>query len=178
MLETVRSVRNQLSVFEREAHDLLGKHETAPSRVISLVATWKQLRGLSLLQNELFREALLAIERGLYRSAHVTSWAGAVDFLEEKLASDSLVKVHAARPNWSKFGTLDELRENIVEYQLIEVAKDIGLIKKPEMKALLGSLSRRNECAHPTGYDPGLNETLGYISELLNRIKSIQPRQL
>ena len=43
---------------------------------------------------------------------------------------------------------------------------------------LHGLLTRRNECAHPSTYLPGLNETLGYIAETLNRIEYLQPRSL
>jgi len=51
-------------------------------------------------------------------------------------------------------------------------------LTKSEMKALHGLLNKRNECAHPSEYFPDLNETLGYISELLNRIRKIRERNI
>jgi hypothetical protein len=41
------------------------------------------------------------------------------------------------------------------------------------MRTLHGLLSRRNECAHPSEYFPDLNMTLGYISDLIDRIKRL-----
>ncbi len=35
------------------------------------------------------------------------------------------------------------------------------------MKSLHGHLHTRNQAAHPTGFDPGINETLGYIESLI-----------
>ena len=45
------------------------------------------------------------------------------------------------------------------------------------MKALHGLLNRRNECAHPSDYFPDLNETLGYLSELFQRIEYLERRR-
>ncbi len=49
---------------------------------------------------------------------------------------------------------------------------------KNEARALHGLLQRRNECAHSTDYYPGLNETLGYLAELFQRVTLLQPRTL
>ena len=100
-----------------------------------------------------------------------------MDLLEEKLASDGLVKLRAAKAAW-KAGSVEELRETVVEYQLIEAAKDLGLCTKTEMKALHGMLNKRNECAHPNDFFPDMNITLGYISELLTRVATLQPKTL
>jgi hypothetical protein len=133
---------------------------------------------LSLQQDELLQQALACTERGIFRAAHVMAWAGFMDFLEQKLSSDGLVKVKSVRTAWSKYSTIEEIRENIPEFQLIEAARDVGLLSKTEAKTLLGLLSKRNECAHPSGYKPGLNESLGYISELLNRIEQLYAKSL
>lgn len=178
MIDLVRQFKNRAATFERAAHDLLGRHETSPSRVISLLDTRKRLRGLTLEQESLLQESLTAVERGLYRSAHVMAWAAFMDFLEQRLDEDGLAKVHKARPAWGKHTTVEDLRENIAEYQILEVAREIGLLKKAEAKALQGLLSKRNECAHPSSYQPGLNESLGYASELLARIEQVQGRKL
>lgn len=101
-----------------------------------------------------------------------------MDFLEEKLASDGLVKVKQSRPGWIRFAGIDELRDEIGEYQIIQVAKDVGLLSKGTMKSLHGMLSTRNECAHPGPYRPGLNESLGYVSDLITRISQLQSKNL
>jgi hypothetical protein len=171
--DRLRSAR----AFERAAHQILSVHETSASRLVVLEDTYKKLSALSLSQDDLLRQALRCIERELFRAAHVMAWAAFMDFVEEKLASDGLLKVRALRPKWTA-SSVEELRENHGEFQLIDAARDLGLFGKTEAKALQGLLSKRNECAHPSTYFPGLNETLGYVSELLNRIGQIQPRKL
>jgi hypothetical protein len=173
----IASVLQAVRGFEREAHKILAVHEAAPSRVVLLEDSYKRLSALSLGQDELLRQALRCVEEELYRAAHVMAWAGFMDFLEEKLASDGLVKLRALRQNW-KASSVDELRENVNEHQIIDAARDLNFLGKAEGKACHGMLSKRNECAHPSAYFPGLNETLGYISELLNRIGQMQPRKL
>jgi hypothetical protein len=76
------------------------------------------------------------------------------------------------------FTTLEELRESYVEYQIIDAAWNVGLCEKSEAKALQGLLNKRNECAHPSDFYPGLNESLGYFSELLQRIETLRKKTL
>lgn len=176
MSELDRVLRNwvpKVRAFETEAHSTLGIHETSPSRVVLLDVTYQKLTGLNFDQDELFRQALRCVESGLFRAAHVMGWAAFMDFLECKLCDDGMKKLKATRPKWSA-ASREELRESIVEYQLIEAARDLGLCGKTQMKALHGLLNKRNECAHPSNFFPGLNETLGYLSELLERIGQIQ----
>jgi hypothetical protein len=163
--------------FEQEAHHILAVHETALSRLVVLEDTYRNLTALSLRQDDLFRQALRCIENELYRAAHVMAWAAFMDFIEEKLASDGLSKLRVLRPAW-KASSIEELRENVVECQLIDASRDLALLGKTEAKALQGLLSKRNECAHPSDYFPGLNEALGYVTEVLNRIGRLQPKTL
>ncbi len=139
--------------------------------------TYDQLDKLSLQQDDLFRQALRCLESELYRAAHVMAWAAFMDFLEEKMASDGLVKLGTIRPKWNIRG-LVELREHVPEQQLVEACQGLGLTSKTVTKALLGLLNKRNECAHPSEYYPGLNETLGYVTELLQRIEAIRKRSI
>lgn len=163
--------------FEREAHTVLSAHESSPSRVVVLEDTYKDLGALTLRQDDLMRQALRCAENQLYRAAHVMAWAAFMDFLEEKLQSDGLVKVRSIRPSW-KGADMTEMREYVPERQLVEVCQHLGLATKNQTQALVSLLNRRNECAHPSSYYPGLNETLGYISELLQRVKYLIPRTL
>ena len=167
----------RVRAFQREAHQVLSVHEAAPSRIVLLEHTYRRLGALSLRQDELLRQALRCIENELFRAAHVMAWAGFMDFLEEKMASDGLKKLQAMRPAW-KASSIEELRESVVEYQLIEAARDLGLCSKTEGKALHGLLNKRNECAHPSNYFPSLNESLGYASEILQRIGQMQPKNV
>jgi hypothetical protein len=173
MNELVQRLLLGSKAFTAEAHVILGKHESSPSRVVLLEDSYKKLAALSLKQDELMRQALRCMESKLYRASHVMAWAGFVDFLEEKLSTDGFTKLHAARAKWV-FNTVEELRETYPEHQIIEASWDAGLCEKSEMKALHGLLNKRNECAHPSDFYPGLNESLGYFSELLQRIETLR----
>jgi hypothetical protein len=173
----ISDFRERVKRFEKAAHAILSIHEKAKSRIVILDNTYATLSGLSLSQDELLRQALRCTEAELFRAAHVMAWAGFMDFLEEKLASDGLVQLAAIRPKWPT-RTLDDLRENVNEFQLIEVCRELRLCSKNETKALHGLLNKRNECAHPSAFFPDLNETLGYISEILRRITTLQPKTL
>ena len=173
----MKSMFARLIKFEGEAHHLLGVHERSPSRVILLEDSYKKLKFLNLFQDELFRQSLRCIENELFRAAHVMAWAGFMDYLEEKICADGLKKLNAVRPKWA-YKTVEDLREHISEFQIIEVTKDLGLCTKNEVKALQGLLNKRNECAHPSGYFPLLNETLGFFSELLNRVQGLSVKIL
>ncbi|MBW3589528.1 MAG: hypothetical protein KY429_08935 [Actinobacteria bacterium] len=163
--------------FETEAHGLFAPYEASASRVVILDQTYKQLGSLNVRQDDLMRQALRCVENELYRAAHVMAWAAFMDFLEEKLESDGLVKLKNLRPNW-KGKDMAEMREYVTERALLETTQPLGLCTKNEMKALISLLDRRNECAHPSKYFPQLNETLGYISELLQRLKLLIPKPL
>jgi hypothetical protein len=177
-IDQLRALKRRSLSFRAEALAALGATEAPAPRVISLDQSRKQLRGLSIKQDELFSEALRGIEHGLFRSAHVMAWAGFVDLLETKLASDGLKKLMLVRPSWTRWKTIEELRENIPEDQFIDGAREIGLLSKQETKVVKGLLAKRNECAHPSAYRPAVNETLGYVAELLQRIADLQPRVL
>lgn len=106
------------------------------------------------------------------------AWAAFMDFLEDKMTADGFVRLHSVRPDWKKLTNLDELREGQTEFALLDAARLLKLLTKAEHKSLQGLLSKRNESAHPSGYKPGLNEALGYVAELLNRIPTINQRPL
>ena len=171
----IQDILSRAQSFRREAHLILGLHEQSPSRVILLEQSYNRLSGIRVKQYSLFKEALVCVEFGLFRSAHVMAWAAFMDFLEERLASDNFVKLMNARPNW-KIKTIDDLRENYRDFQIIEACHSVNMITKAEQKALQGLLTKRNECAHPSSYLPTLNETLGFVAELINRMESIKAR--
>lgn len=109
------------------------------------------------------------------RAAHVMAWAACMDFLQELAEKDSFVRLNAAMPKW-KLQPGDDLGERFTDFAIIEAMKTAGWLKKPEMKAFHGMLSKRNECAHPSDFYPGMNETLGYVSEIFRRIEILQSR--
>jgi hypothetical protein len=164
--------------FELEAHHILSTHESATaSRVVVLEQAYDSLALLNIKQDDIMRQALRCAENGLYRAAHVMAWAACMDYIEEKLSADNLVKLRSVRSNW-RGRDIREMAEYVAEYQLVDSLKAVGLTTKNETNALLDLLRRRNECAHPTGYLPQVNETLGYIAEVIQRIVKLAPKSL
>lgn len=173
----IRLYSQRVRQFTEEAQRILSVHEASSARLITLEASYAELDRLSLRQDDLFRQALRCVEHGLFRAAHVMAWAAFMDFIEEKLASDGLVKVKALRSGW-KGDTMEVMREYVAEYQLVEVMQPLGLSTKNQTRSVLALLNRRNECAHPSDYFPGLNETLGFVSEIIQRLKQLQNKPL
>ncbi len=163
--------------FEVEAHKIFGTQEDSKSRIVTLRSSYQTLANLNLKQDDLFRQALTCLEKECYRAAHVMAWAAFMDFLENKLTEDGCKKLNKIRPKW-KIKNIDDLRETITEYQIIESVFLLNLCTKSETKALQGLLNKRNECAHPTDYYPGLNETLGFLSEVLSRTTVLKNKKL
>jgi len=178
MKKTILQTQNNVRCFEKEAHRLFSKYEQSKSRVISLEDSKQQLLNLSIIQDKLLKDAIFCVESGIYRPAYIMAWAAFIDFYEEKISSDGLIKVHSVRNAWSKHKTIEELRENIVEQQLIEVGKEIGILTKHEVSVLKGNLTKRNNCAHPSDFIPNMNETIGYLAEIMNYIERINKRKL
>lgn len=161
--------------FENVAHKILSKQESAISRIITIEETYRTLDSLSVKQDDLFKQALSCAENKLYRAAHVMSWAAFVDFIEEYLEKDKFTSIKAVRPKW-KIDSIHDLREGYPESQIIDAMKEANEITKNEAKAFHGLLNKRNECAHPSDFNPDLNSTLGYISEILQRLSILLAR--
>lgn len=169
----VREYAVRLTAFRDDAHSMLSHHETSRrSRIVTLTSSYEDVVALSIQQDELLKQALRCAEHGLYRAAHVMAWAAYIDLLKEKLASDGLVKLRGIRPKWSG-ADMAEMSESYTEHAFLEAARELKLLSKADFKALAGDLSRRNECAHPSGYLPEINETLGYIAGLVQRIRRL-----
>ena len=171
----IESILSRIKAFSIEAHSILAIHEASTSPVVLLEGSYSKLSGLSLQQDELFRQALRCVENELFRAAHVMAWSGFIDFVHEKLESNNFQKLRATRPKWN-FVTIEDLRDQYTDFAIIEASKGCVLFSKVEMKAFHGLLAKRNECAHPSSFFPGLNESLGYISELLKRVDNLQSK--
>lgn len=171
----LESVLRRVNSFLEDAHKILSVHEAAPSRTVILDETYKKLQGLSLQQDELLRQALRCVENNLYRASHILAWTALMDLTENILASDGFKKLNSVRAKWN-ISSLDQLRENIAEFQIIEACKDLKLATRSEMRMLHGFLSKRNLCAHPSNFFPDYNQTLGYMADILNAIKNLQDR--
>lgn len=175
MEKVLKRWRKKASDFEKEAHSIFLPYGTKRSRVLTTKNVLDTLTGLSITQEELFKESLRCIENFCYKSAHVMAWAAFFDFLCGLLGPGQMVAIRNRYPNW-RCNSVEELKEYHAEYAIIEGMKEIGLFGKTFMRTSHGLLAIRNECAHPSGYEPGFDEALGFISSLLTRLKSVQKR--
>lgn len=167
-LAILRDWINRAIAAKNEAHKILATHELSSSRVIILENLLNQLSSLPLDVQDYFSEATSCLEQNLLRSSIVLSWAGFFHVFVEKLFITHKQDLIVSKPNW-KFKDLAELKENYVEFQILEAAKDINFIKKTELRVYHGQLAERNRCAHPTFYRPSLNSALGFVDSMIRQ---------
>ena len=173
---TISEILERIATFRRVSSAILARVETSPARIITVEESYNRIAGLTLKQDDLLRQALRCVENELFRAAHVMAWAAFIDFLHEKLSEDGFAKLKTVRPNW-KVTVPEDLREQS-DFHVIKAATETGFLRRTEQRAIQGLLNRRNECAHPEDFYPGLNESLGYLSELIGRINTLKPRKL
>lgn len=171
---TPRDVADWAAGVQADLTKLLAKREASRHRVMTLTESYAKLTKLSIKQEGLLRESLQCAEHGLYRSAHVTAFAALMDYVHEWVVGDPtrLATLQTNYPTW-KLTQAADLRDQ-KDFTLFEVLKKQGLISNSMMKALHGLLAKRNECAHPEDYEPGINDTLGYLDELMKRIAALE----
>jgi hypothetical protein len=162
----------RLARFQEEAHAIFGGIESAKSRAVTLDKSYGELAGLSVKQDDVFRQALRCVENGLFRAAHVMAWAALIDCFHSLVESDGFAQLNSTRPSWN-IKSVEQLAEQFTEHALIEAMEIMGVFGRADRKAFHGMLSKRNECAHAGSYLPGFNETLGYISEVFSRLNRL-----
>jgi hypothetical protein len=172
--DRVAHVMRWMAGFETPALVALPRYGTSvPLRDVSLRQSRRQVQRLSLQQEDLLQESLACIEGGLYRAAHVTAWQAFIDLVSEALVTDRATEMYRLRPDIYQV-TATEVRERLPEYDLITVAREVGLLTMAATKRSYGLLSMRNDCAHPSSYRPGLTDALGYVSELIASMTDLQ----
>lgn len=163
--------------FKREAEAIFGFSETSVHRTAELSESYAAIDTLTANQADMLRQALRCVEVGVYRAAHVLGWACLADFLQQMAERNGFAALNAKYPDWH-IRNLDDLRDRIGEFNLIEGMFHSGMITKTEKKALQALLNKRNECAHPTDYFPDLNQSIGFIAECINRLKSLSQKYI
>lgn len=170
-----RTLSTAVEAFRTEAETILGFSENSIHRTAELSASYSKIDRLTIEQADMLRQALRCVELGVFRAAHVLSWATLADFLQRMAEKDGFSILNSKYPNWS-IKSIDDLRDNIGEYNLIEGMFNSKMITKSEKKALHALLNKRNECAHPTDYFPDLNQSLGYVSECISRLTALSEK--
>ncbi|MCB1838860.1 MAG: hypothetical protein KDI61_01175 [Alphaproteobacteria bacterium] len=119
-------------------------------------------------------EAIECFERGLWRSAIVMSWVGALHLLYDYTINNKLTvfNAEAKRVN-NKHKTvknIDELAKCIGESDFLDRLENISVITNSVKKELKDCLDRRNSCGHPNSYKPRQNTVAHHIEILLLNI--------
>jgi len=166
----IAEIADRIRALQSSHNDILSTVDSAKSRVVTVESLYEELDGLTEEQTEYLRVALGCVENGFYRPAVVMGWAALLSRLVDVIEADNWARLNAARPK-STVKSHDDLPN---DYQLIEAAKDAGFISKTTMKTLHGLLNTRNRAAHPGGFAPGLNTTLGYLEEAMTELRGLK----
>ena len=156
---------------ENEAHKILSSIEGASSRVVYLNELFKKLGSLPVDVNSYFKEALGCLENDYRRASVVLSWAGFFEVFLHYVYAKKETEIRIDRPKWV-FTDIYELKENYPESQILDVAKNVKVINKGELKIYQGQLAFRNQCAHPTLFQPSQNNSIGFVDSMINQTKN------
>jgi hypothetical protein len=165
LAELVRSVE----VLDHDVHEWLKGHNEPRARMEALYPMHMRLHELSLQDNEALRDGILAAEAGLLAASHVLAWTGFTDILYRPFTIDNIV---TRDPRW-KPKTMEELRRG-ADSRIIDSGKKLGFYDEGTRKTLQGMASDRNRCAHGSGHDPDLNETLLFLKKIFDMIEYLQ----
>ena len=121
-------------------------------------------------------EAIACYEHGLYRSAVVMSWIGAVSVLHHFIFSKHLSEFNAeARrvdARWKDAKTVNDM-SRMKESDLLDRIAAISIIGKDVKKELNGCLDRRNSCGHPNSLRIRDNTVAHHIEVLMLNVFKI-----
>lgn len=151
---------------ETASKEILSFYGDSHSRIINLNDLMNRLSGLPVDINSYFKESIFCLEYGLKRAAVVLSWAGFFQVFSENIYNKYENNIRSLRVKWT-FKDLTELKENYPEAQIIDVAKEVKAINKGDLKIYQGQLAFRNQCAHPTFFQPSLNNAIGFVDSMI-----------
>ena len=115
-------------------------------------------------------EAIQCHESGLYRSAVVMSWLGAVSILHKHVLANRLAdfNTEASRVDsrWRTAATTDDLGK-MNEDKFLDTIERLSIIGKNVKESLKECLKRRNGCGHPNSMKVSTNQSAAHIETLL-----------
>jgi hypothetical protein len=151
--------------LETDSRHLLLTYELIQSRVKSLEPILERLDELNLEQSLLLHESVLAAQAGLFRASHVLAWIDFSDYLSKLVAPDT-------GSNSSPDSVDDEPRRP-KDIALINIGRRLRLYNEATKKVLEGLLNDRNQCAHPSEYNPNLNDTMTFLGRLIGVMEAL-----
>lgn len=149
----------------------LGVSEVSPAAMSVAVDLRRHLGKVADDETKAFvSEAIQCHESGLYRSAVVMSWLGAVSVLHKHVHSKRLADFNAEAKRvdgrWKAAATTDDLgRMN--EDRFLDTIERLSIIGKNVKESLKECLKRRNGCGHPNSMKVSTNQSAAHIETLL-----------
>jgi hypothetical protein len=120
-------------------------------------------------------EGVRCFEEGLYRSAVVLTWVGAVSLLYDHVLKKELAAFNAEAvrrdPNWKAAKSKDDLSQ-MKESVFLVVLHAISVIGKSVKLELEGCLTLRNGAGHPNSLRIGEQRAAGHIEILILNVYS------
>ncbi|MDA7088427.1 hypothetical protein PH586_18765 [Pseudomonas sp. SA3-5] len=120
-------------------------------------------------------EGIEALELGLFRSAVVLSWIGAISILYEKVIADHLKNFNAEalnrNPRWKEAKTSDDLSK-MKEFDFLQIIVAISIIGKNTKDELEQCLKLRNTCGHPNSHAIGEHRVTSHMETLILNVFS------
>lgn len=115
-------------------------------------------------------EAIQCHEAGLYRSAVVMSWLGAISILHKHVHANRLADFNAEASRvdsrWRTAVTTDDLGK-MNEDKFLDTIERLSIIGKNVKESLKECLKRRNGCGHPNSMRVSTNQSAAHIEVLL-----------
>jgi hypothetical protein len=125
-------------------------------------------------------EAVECYRRGLYRAAILMVWSAVMQHLYATAGSHRGGVAAFEGANKSRFGNAKGYRElkkqddflYLKEADYLLLGEDAGMFNRNARLILGERLKLRNLCGHPTGYNPGREETVIFIESLVLNVLS------
>lgn len=120
-MHLIEDWQKRAAAAEREAHRILAAHEASRSRIIHLNSLLHHLSGVPIDIQEYFKESVKCLETGCTRAGMAMAWCGFFEIFALSLLDKKNAEMRAKRPAW-KFKDLPELKENVAEAQILDLA--------------------------------------------------------
>jgi hypothetical protein len=152
----------------------LGVSSVSPAALqVSVDLRQHLLKVTDLQTREFVEEAVKCHEAGLYRSAIVMAWLGAMDVLQKHVHRHHLgaFNAEATRVNtkWKTAVTQDDIGK-MGESDFLDRIEGISLLGKNVKAQLKTCLDLRNGCGHPNSLKVSVNKSAAHIETLLQNV--------
>lgn len=118
-------------------------------------------------------EAIKCYEAGLYRSAIVMSWLGAINVLQKHVHQNYLAAFNAealrVKANWKPAASQDDIGK-MSESDFLDRIEALSIIGKNVKAQLKVCLDLRNGCGHPNSLNVSVNKSAAHIETLLQNV--------